>query len=50
MSISIFRQKTYKFLSNFPKITLSRNAKNSNDSRNSQALPVKNDYELLINF
>ena len=27
MSISIFRQKTYKFLSNFPRITLSRNAK-----------------------
>ena len=27
MSISIFCQKTYKFLSNFPRITLSRNAK-----------------------
>ena len=27
MSISIFRQKTYKLLSNFAKITLSRNAK-----------------------
>ena len=31
---SIFRfycQKTYKFLSNFPRITLSGNVKNSND-------------------
>ena len=31
MSISIFHQKTYKFLSNFSRITLSKNAKSWND-------------------
>ena len=45
MSISIFHQKTYKFLSNFPRITLSRNAKIRMID-----VPVKNDYELLIIF